>query len=66
MANRKAKTIGARVRQLMTRKNPMTYDQIVDTVRTEFPRSQVSKGSVQWYASRMRTRDGVEPNVRLG
>jgi hypothetical protein len=57
-------TIGETVRQLLSRKRPLTYDQIIDAVKTKHPGAATSKDSVQWYASRMRA-DGQEPNVRL-
>lgn len=62
----KATNIGERVRELLQRKRPLTYAQIIDTVKAEFPKACTSKESVQWYASRLRRVDGVEPNVRAG
>jgi len=56
-------TIGETVRQLLSRKRPMTYDQIIETVKAKHPGAATSKDSVQWYASRMRA-DGQEPNVK--
>lgn len=57
-------TIGETVRQLLSRKRPLTYDQIIETVKSKHPGAATSKDSVQWYASRMRA-DGQEPNVKV-
>lgn len=57
-------TIGDTVRNLLSRKRPLTYDQILAAVKEKHPNAATSKDSVQWYASQMR-RDGLgEPNVK--
>lgn len=56
-------TIGETVKTLLSRKRPLTYDQIIETVKAKHPGAATSKDSVQWYASRMRA-DGQEPNVK--
>lgn len=47
-------TIRSTVEKLLTRKRPMTYDQIVEKVHAKHPEAQTSVKTVQWYASRMR------------
>jgi hypothetical protein len=62
MTNREG-TIGDTVRNLLSRKRPLTYDQILETVKERHPGAATSKDSVQWYASRMRA-EGLEPHVK--
>ena len=61
--SRKASTVGERAIQLMQRKRPLTYRQIAEKIREEFPEACTTTDSVAWYASRMRKR-GQTPNVR--
>lgn len=59
-----SKTVGGRVRQLLTGKRAMTYRAIAQKVRREM-HSHTTPDAVAWYASRLRA-EGVSPNVLLG
>jgi hypothetical protein len=59
------KPIGDRVRELLAQKRPLTYEEVLDTVLSEYPNARTSKKSLQWYASRMRS-ENRRVTVKVG
>ncbi len=57
-------TIKSEVEKLLTRKVPLSYEEVAEKVRAAHPEASTSAKTVQWYASRMR-RDGKVVRVRL-
>lgn len=57
-------SIKSEIEKLLTRKTPLTYEEVAEKIKAAHPEASTSAKTVQWYASKMR-KEGKAVRVKL-